>query len=147
MTASLRETSSTALCAGLPMTTVATSEKVANAMPDILGAAPAVSSAIGRWLISAPMQKVIAMRAQNTGTSRRHISAEGRVLSARWPSVASTDAPGTRTQNTTAATSMSVPLVANTAPKSQISLMYAATGGPMTADTAMSAPVIPIERV
>ena len=39
--------SSTARCAGLPMTTVATSENVAEAMPDMRGAAPAVSSAIG----------------------------------------------------------------------------------------------------
>ena len=93
------------------------------------------------------MQKVIAMRAQNTGASRRHISVDGRVPSTSARSAAATDAPGTRTRNTTAATSISVPLVAKTAAKSRKSRINAAAGGPMTAETAMRAPVIPMERV
>ena len=105
------------------MTTVATSENVAKAMPDMRGAAPAVSSAIGRWLISAPMPNVIAITAQNTGASSRHIRDEGRALSADCRSTASACVEGTSVQNMTAASSIRLPLVANTAPKSQMSRM------------------------
>ena len=47
-TANLREKSSITLCAGLAITAAAISENVAKAIPEIRGAAPATSSAIGR---------------------------------------------------------------------------------------------------